>query len=689
MKRIALSFILFWLFLAAPAYATTYYASATGTGSTCSNGSPGTVVACLNVVSADDTLILKNGHYTGANYMMHGPTSRSGTAGHYITVTAETDGGVLIDGQGARTPLLWDHNSYWIVQGMDFANSDGDVVAIYPGSTFNIFRRIVAYNANTNANQHVWGIWQAPDNLLEDVAAFGTGRKMYESYETSGLTIRRPFGMWNRQDDDAGPFIVYSLSYNSDHVIIENPIGTRDEDAGTSCQPTNSPPCGVSDQGIFSMDRLGEYSDCEIHSGYYGGIGIILGSQFLWQDDNHGGEIHGGGVFGSLEFKDMALYMTPGMHTTQRRVLMTGYFVTGDGFGDGGCASTTLTANRKLTNISIIGDNDGSFPDLIDTTAGNNGWTQTNYHTGNSVSSVYTGSNNIYVNAGNVGATVYYQYIDGVLTSNFLWPWPMNARIKAAMTADGRTPFDVNANVFGIFGTPPNVFPGGSAPVDNFNSYTTSSDYSGANGGTGSWTAPATCDSTGIMSIETSPGGGEGGKSLKSATATGSHYCYREFTDVATDTFKFQIRSSTNSPNNTQYGYSLHESGVSMRTQVSIVSGSIKAYNYTTSAFVTVCSYTANTFQNVEEDLDAVGHPGQYRVRCGAGGTNTAWLGANGTMTIVNLMQFNDFATDAGHVLWFDGIGFTSTSGQSLVLKSPLLQSPVFNSPLIRVVPLK
>lgn len=450
--------LLFFLFLPSLAFGTTYYASPSGSGSTCSTGSPGTAVACLAILSADDTLILKNGTYQGDNFMLHPTAGLSGTAGHPITVSAETDGGVLIDGQGAREPVLWNNNDYWVVQGFNAANSVDDVMCIFPGSSNNIFKRICAWNANPNANSHVWSLWQAPGNLLEDTCAFGTGRKMYETYELSSGTIRRPWAEWNRQDHDFGPYITYSLSYNSDHVIMDNPIGTRDEDADATCLPSTPPDgCGKSDEGIFSMDRLSEYSDCEVGSGYYGGIAYILGSQNIVYTDNHAAELHGGPVFGSTAFRDIALYMTPGTHLGLQRVLMSGYTVNGDGFGDNGCVSTTLTANRPLVNITVIGDGDGSHPDSIDTSSPNNGWAQSNYQDYASTSAAYTGGNTLFVNDGSHGATVCKQYQHGVLTSTPLWPWPMNQRIIDAMTAAGRTPVDVTATIQSIFGTIPSA----------------------------------------------------------------------------------------------------------------------------------------------------------------------------------------------------------------------------------------
>lgn len=640
------------LMLAIPAaeYATTYYASPTGTGSTCSLASPGTVVACLGVAAADDTLILKNGTYTGDAYMLHPPTNRSGTSGHPITITAETDGSVLIDGQFARIPVLWDHNDWWVVSGFNAAHSSSDVMSIYPGSDNNIFNRICAWDANPNGNNLVWQFWQATGNLAVDTCAFGSGRKMYASFELSGLTLRRPFAMWNHINVDSGPFITYSLFYDSDHVIIENAIGTRDEDA-------DSFPDGATDQGIFSADRLDEYSDCEIHSGYYGGLAIILNTQNILQSQNHGGEIHGSQVAGSVTFQDDLLYITPGSHLDLRRILMAQY----DATFTAGCAANTLTANRKMTNVTSIGQADASFPNLIDTSTPNNGWTNTNFTDVNSIAAIYPGSGEtLYV--GSAGTKLRYQYQNGVLTTTPLWPWPMNQRIINAMLLAGRTPFDVNATVTGLFGISPDVNPAGTPPVDNFDTYTSGTDLNGDNANTGSgWTSAWTYGENGVMTTEVAPGGGQGGKAVRSNSAAGdSTYYYRQFTGVSAGIFTWEMSSSITNPTSDQYGVSLHEAGVGKRTEVHFgTTGNIEAYDGLALAWNAVCPYSVNVRYRIYEELDGVGHPNKYRVKCGISGTFTSWIGSTGTLSVVNLFQINDASANA-HTFWIDAVGSVS-----------------------------
>jgi hypothetical protein len=48
------------------------------------------------------------------------------------------------------------------------------------------------------------------------------------------------------------------------------------------------------------------------------------------------------------------------------------------------------------------------------------------------------------------------RYQEGLLTSQPLWPWPMNQRIKDAMVASGRAPIDVTQTIKNMFGLIPN-----------------------------------------------------------------------------------------------------------------------------------------------------------------------------------------------------------------------------------------
>jgi hypothetical protein len=131
-------------------------------------------------------LCLADGVYTEAIQ----PTT-DGAAGRPITIRAINDGGATIDGGGVRVPLML-YRNWWAVEGLVLRNG-AIAVARIEGDN-NVLRRVSAYNADTNDNSAIIFIW-GDGNLLEDVAAAGTGRYGIESYQSAGNTIRRAFVM--------------------------------------------------------------------------------------------------------------------------------------------------------------------------------------------------------------------------------------------------------------------------------------------------------------------------------------------------------------------------------------------------------------------------------------------------------------------------------------------------------------
>ena len=63
-----------------------------------------------------------------------------------------------------------------------------------------------------------------------------------------------------------------------------------------------------------------------------------------------------------------------------------------------------------------------------------------------SVANVFTGK---------TGANICYRYKDRALTTDPLWPWPMNQRIIDALKQSGRTSVDVTKTMEEIFGPIP------------------------------------------------------------------------------------------------------------------------------------------------------------------------------------------------------------------------------------------
>lgn len=104
--------------------AATYYISSSGNDST-GDGSTGnpwkTPTKAIGEMSGGDTLIFKNGTYTGSDYYI--PDPPSGSAEAYTYIRAETNFSVIINGNwAAGTPLGWQGVSYIEVEGLIIKN---------------------------------------------------------------------------------------------------------------------------------------------------------------------------------------------------------------------------------------------------------------------------------------------------------------------------------------------------------------------------------------------------------------------------------------------------------------------------------------------------------------------------------------------------------------------------------------
>lgn len=429
--------LLFFILMASPAWATTREVSPSGSGTTCSAASPCSVVQAMSVTAAGDTINMQDGTYTGANYMVS-CSGIAGSSGSHITLRAINDGQVLIDGQNARAPFQFTNCDYWDVSGMNVGNSDGVVIYINTGSDHNTFSRMCAWDASSSANTHVWSFDNSSNNVVQDACGFGTGRKIFEFFGGADHNVfRRIFSEWIGSTSTSGPVPNIVISYDAYNNICENCIATRDE----SFIPDDSTTFGI--RPFFDSGDRFTSTPCDAHANYYGSIGYIKSGQTV--ADTADGEIYLPNDHDYVTFQDVVVYVPNGTHTGINAIFAPDY--TG---GSSGCSATASGGNRKLTNVSAIGFT-GSSTIGSDPT---NGVTQTNVHSATTVSGIY-GTASLYINGGNAGATICFRYQDGVLTTTGLWPWPMNQRIIDAMTTAGYTAIDVDNDIQTIFGTFP------------------------------------------------------------------------------------------------------------------------------------------------------------------------------------------------------------------------------------------
>lgn len=451
-----------------PPPACTHYASPTGGGDGISEQSPYQIADFWKKASPGDTLCLLDGVYRGKSSMIDPPFQRDndvctagirGTDAKPITVRANHDGKVEIDGESQRQPIRLNCTEYLTVQGLDAYASSGSVVSISYGN-HNTIRRVVAWDAR-DINATVFGNHFGKNNLFEDVAGFGIARKILScSQEGDDCTCRRCWLRWEGSTN-VGPKMTMSMWYNNYRVLAENVIGTWDN--GSMPQTYTLQDNGVvytgegagvyenglveKPYGVFSRDRYTDNRPALPHARIFGSIGYLVGPHRYDPE----------GIFNGLETADdvgiahAVAFAQPGHYDDVAPFRLPKPRPPGTG------------QDLIATHLSSIGVKD----DII-----NPAWQVSDLQHANQVSSlpdsIYTGG----------GARLCYEFVDGVETTTPLWPWRMNARIYAATAKaaepnhtheihqgnpptltvvndphDG--PIDVDATMAALFGPPP------------------------------------------------------------------------------------------------------------------------------------------------------------------------------------------------------------------------------------------
>lgn len=416
-----------------------------------------TFVRAWKDMTPGDTLILMDGVYNQSLY-----PSINGQEGSLVTIKAQHDGQAIIDGQGVRDPIVLEVNRhYFIIEGIvamngktlvnpDTGRTPGSGVVITIKSDHNILRRISAYNANTDDNSFVILI-TGDHNLLEDCVTAGTGRKMIMVFgHASNNIIRRCFTQWTQWDGRSFCQISYPYGanielYDSNNNTVENSIayayapaymfGVKQQNkppasasnnkflgnmavfAGrypdgslmfdpwpTSRPPVNSPPCDP------DTNNLTEKLSPGIRVGFWiAGAGILESN--LWQDN--------------FAYGNAAVGLTNtvwGPFNDNRLVRFT---MVDNGFDNPDHWST------GVKDIDIRKDELEMFSSVEDSYIG----------------AIYDGTTGQITSLNGGGAQITHRYNDGILTDQYLWPWPMEERIKSEFQEIFSNPFSVTCEI--------------------------------------------------------------------------------------------------------------------------------------------------------------------------------------------------------------------------------------------------
>jgi hypothetical protein len=414
----------------------------------------------VSALVAGDTLQLNDGVYNtspGLNV-----SGINGAAGNVITIKAVNEGNVILDGLSTFAPFFVTNASYVTFQGLRAQNSVSNVIYLFSGIGSGngpldhiTLQRCTAHGSGTQ-NSHCFSIsqntGQAPPSaltniLIEDCASEAPGRYMFVAYHCDTVIFRRCYGYWHSiQDTLNEPRAPFSV-YGSKNVTIENCIGLgclpyqteTFNNSFTACWHTTD------DTVNYPCDNTKVYGSIFYNNWEGWWVNDSAGTSLLFQDcyfetpldtDTWTNQAKGDG------FSVNSGYTAPKTATIQNCVFrnsVQGWIkrTAGD--------TPTLTIKNNL----IIGNTTGMVNDPGHTSCGffgntPNGTTlvasdiaadplfdTATYGRG---AACFVSNGSPYKGAGaagaDIGCHILYQYINGVLGSTPLWPWPMEARIQ-------------------------------------------------------------------------------------------------------------------------------------------------------------------------------------------------------------------------------------------------------------------
>jgi hypothetical protein len=384
-----------------------YYASSNGTGTGISPSTPFQISKFWSVAKPGKTLCLLDGTYS----RLVVPPTFVGTAAQPITIRAVNDGQVTFNGGGNRAGDL--EGSYGILEGVNLYNG-GDSTLMIRGDHW-IVRRVVAWDAGLTAEILALA---GEYNVLEDCAAFGTGRYTLNAganHQGPSYNIMRR--CWASSRASQGETFPLMMGYGQSNVTFENMIANWNN--GSSV-PTNPAFDSWRTQNSRIMGLISYATATDVN---------VPGLFRL--NLNGGSDPH------------------PAQDTLNMRMrhILAFYHPNNPHWGNAG-----ITLN--LDSRSYIEDSIGvaAYNSLGSITA-------SNVRFGTSISAALAGSGFSNVWDALPGICKRYASAPGdsssTLTTQGLWPWPMNQRIKDALVQSGRTPVDVTQTMEGMFGPIP------------------------------------------------------------------------------------------------------------------------------------------------------------------------------------------------------------------------------------------
>ena len=247
------------IFPVSSAFAATYYVdsnAANDSGAGSATAPKKYITSALGMMVGGDTLILRDGTYTGPNNMigdlgtgrMYPP---SGTAGNYTTIKADHVGQAIIDGQFTYMPFSMGYGptyrNYMHIDGIHFRHGNAGVFSIAGSRNWVSncgFEDGQAYSDN-NQSPIAYISGDSTYNLIEDCWSWGKGRYgFYTSDPNSAGSSNNIFRrLVVRLDASPTNWMSSGLRFYSAHddamqncIVIDSLIGSNSGDGGTCAE---------------------------------------------------------------------------------------------------------------------------------------------------------------------------------------------------------------------------------------------------------------------------------------------------------------------------------------------------------------------------------------------------------------------------------------------------------------------
>jgi len=148
-----------------------------------------------------------------------------------LTVRAEDDGKVLVDGQGKVETVIVDGCDGVVIKGIDVCKSSASVVRVTKSGNC-VVSRVCAWDAFDGNTAIVTVNHSTGPNLIEDCGLWGMARKIATCSQGGDYTTFRRCWMRWEGSTVVGPKMALSLVYNSKGGVAEDCIGTVDTSTG-------------------------------------------------------------------------------------------------------------------------------------------------------------------------------------------------------------------------------------------------------------------------------------------------------------------------------------------------------------------------------------------------------------------------------------------------------------------------